>query len=166
MGLITPSIYEHIFFFNENIYVFMILWILQRAHVLWCNMCSTHCFQLGPALKGCRAGVIHFRLFKYTQHTAGLTENSIGPALHKAVPGPTNYMFIWKKYVQTLNYIKFPAIFVIELKTFCWSSMPIKEVFLKRKVEYSHIPVPVLIRKENYRSILLRMYIYSCIVNL
>ena len=64
--------------------------------------CDVTCAQ--PTLKGCRAGVIHFRLFKYTQqHTAGFTENSIGPALQKAVPGPTNYMFIWKKYVQTLN---------------------------------------------------------------
>ena len=36
--------------------------------------------KLDPALKGQSARVVYSRLFKYTQlHTAGFTENSIGP---------------------------------------------------------------------------------------
>ena len=40
---------------------------------------------IGPiAHKGPRAGVVYFRLFNYTQHTAGFTENNWGPAPPKA----------------------------------------------------------------------------------
>ena len=38
--------------------------------------------QLGPALKGSRAGVIYSRLFKYTQqHTSGFTQENWVPHL-------------------------------------------------------------------------------------
>ena len=69
-----------------------------------------NCFQLGPALKGPRVGIIYSWLFKYTQqYTAWFTENNWAPHLIRPSCvyeySPSKYIIVRSKY-QNINAFK------------------------------------------------------------